>query len=65
MLQLLRVLVCTGVKYHTWYQYSVLLYFFPEVFFHFRVIGFCPVSTDWTFGDEKNNSWIPSVYGMI
>ena len=33
-------------------SHFVLLYFFPEVFFHCRVIGACPVTTDWIFRDE-------------
>ena len=31
---------------------TVFFFLFPEVSFHYRVIGACPVPTDWIFGDE-------------
>ena len=46
----------------------ILFHIFPEVFFHSRVTGACPVTTDcmcWRRGSCENNRWFCSFIGRI
>ena len=49
-----EILFFSWLRYKMYFSYDVycIVLFFPGVFFHFRVIGACPVTTDWICGDE-------------